>query len=174
MICPTKRRRGKFPRRLFACNRGWQTDAQQKCILTCHSEPVRRLAWESVLIDFIKGDRIATSLRSALLRCPKFCCGIGPRCAIRPVGTFVPAERGTALKTACYICHWQRCAVFPAVSATGSARIAPHIAPHGRTQSVFRRWYQRQRRRSRDDSMTKRKRKTCANVWYAVTILHSV
>ena len=64
-----------------------------------------------------------------LLRCPKFRNGIGPRCAIRPVGTFVPAERGTALKTACYICHWQRCAVFPAASATGSARIAPLIAP---------------------------------------------
>ena len=64
-----------------------------------------------------------------LLRCPKFRNGIGPRCAIRPVGTFVPAERGTALKTACYICHWQRCAVFPTASATGSDRIAPLIAP---------------------------------------------
>ena len=82
-----------------------------------------------------------------LLRCPKFRNDIGPRCAIRPVGTFVPAERGTALKTACYICHWQRCAVFPAVSAAGSARIAPHIAPPYSDLSSTVVVYERQRRR---------------------------
>ena len=52
-----------------------------------------------------------------LLRCPKFRSGICPRCAIRSATTYVLAERGTALKAACCIRHWQRFAAFPVVSA---------------------------------------------------------
>ena len=40
---------------------------------------------------------------------------------------------------------------------------------NGRTNSVARRRHQRQRRWCWDDSMTKRKRKSCVNVWYAIT-----
>ena len=43
--------------------------------LLCHSEPVRTLAWESVSPSLQKEERIAASLHTALLRCPKF-----PRC----------------------------------------------------------------------------------------------
>ena len=54
-----------------------------------------------------------------LLRHSKFRCGICTRCAIRPATTYVFAERGTALKTACFICRWQRRAAFPAKEKTG-------------------------------------------------------
>ena len=69
---------------------------------------------------------------TVLSRAPKLLVS-GRRCRVRPISRCgyitIFQKRGTALKTACYICHWQRCAGFPAASATGSARIAPLIAP---------------------------------------------
>ena len=43
----------------------------------------------------------------------------------------------------------------------------------GRSGSVVRRWYQRQRRCCRDSPLTERYRKTSANVWNAASSFHS-